>query len=467
MVMSRTEVLKATGPTPGSYIKVKMGAKKDGTLTAAQAYMAYEAGAFPGSPVGAGAGCIFAPYNVPHTQIDGYDVVVNKPQTSAYRAPGATNAAFAAETVLDEIGEKLGIDPLQLRLKNASKEGTRRADGPIFPRIGQEAVVQAALNSEHYQSKLTGKNRGRGVASGFWFNGGGTSTVVASVNPDGTVALLEGSPDIGGTRTSIAMQFAEVLGIPVSDIKPNVGDTDTIGHTDGTGGSRVTFSTGWAAYEAAQDVKKQMIERAAKLWETSIDDVTFDDGVFQSKTDAAKKMAFKELAGKARRVGAPVVGRASVGGKRAGGAFACVIADVEVDRETGKVEILRCTIVQDVGKAIHPAYVEGQLQGGMAQGIGWGLNEEYWYDEQGRMRNASLLDYRMPTCLDLPMIETILVEVPNPGHPYGVRGVGEVPIVPPPAALANAIYHAVGVRITDLPMSPGRVLSALWAKNGK
>lgn len=464
MVMSRTEVLKATGPTPASYIKVKMGATKNGMLTAAQAYMAYEAGAFPGSPVGAGAGCIFTPYNIPNTLIDGYDVVVNKPQTSAYRAPGATNAAFAAETVVDEICEKLHIDPLAFRLKNASKEGTRRADGPVFPRIGQEAVVQAAMNSDHYKSKLTGKHRGRGVASGFWFNGGGSSTVVANVNPDGTVSLLEGSPDIGGTRTSVAMQFAEALGISVEDISPNVGDTDTIGHTDGTGGSRVTFATGWAGYEAALDVKRQLIERAAKLWEIPQEDVTCEDGVFKSKSDPKKTMTFKELAGKARRAGGPVVGRAAVSGKRAGGAFACMIVDVEVDADTGKVDILRCTLVQDVGKAIHPAYVEGQMQGGAAQGIGWGLNEEYWYDADGRLRNASLLDYRMPTCLDLPMIEAIIVEVPNPGHPYGVRGVGEVPIVPPPAALANAIYHAVGVRLTDLPMSPGRVLKALWSK---
>lgn len=466
MVMSRTEVLKATGPTPASYIHVKMGAKKDGILVAAQAYMAYEAGAFPGSPVGAGAGCIFAPYNIEHIQIDGYDVVVNKPQTSAYRAPGATNAAFAAEAVLDEICEQLNMDPLEFRLKNASKEGTRRADGPVFPRIGQEDVVRAAQASDHYQSKLEGQNCGRGVASGFWFNGGGTSTVVASVNPDGTVGLVEGSPDIGGTRTSVAMQFAEVLGIPIEDMKPSVGDTDTIGQTDGTGGSRVTFATGWAAYEAAQDVKQQMIQRAATFWGISAEDVIFEAGVFSSVSDSSKSLTFKELAGKAGRAGGPVIGRAATTGKQAGGAFACVIVDVAVDVDTGKVDILRATIVQDVGKAIYPGYVEGQMQGGVAQGIGWGLNEEYFYDDEGRMRNASLLDYRMPTCLDLPMIEAIIVEVPNPGHPFGVRGVGEVPIVPPPAALANAIYDAVGVRLTDLPMSPNRVLKALWEKEG-
>ena len=466
MVMSRTEVLKATGPTPGSYMKVKMGATNDGKLVAAQAYLAYEAGAYPGSPVGAGAGCIFSPYDIPNVVIDGYDVVVNKPQTSAYRAPGATNGAFAAETVIDEICEILNTDPLEFRLKNSAMEGSRRADGPVFPRIGHDECVKAAMASEHYQSGLEGPNRGRGVASGFWFNGGGTSTVVVSVNADGTVSLVEGSPDIGGTRTSIAMQVAEVLGIPAAQVKPMVVDTDAIGQTDGTGGSRVTFATGWAGYEAAEDAKRQMAARAARLWEISEDDVVFEGGEFKSRSDPEKAISFTELAGKLGATGGPVVGRAAVSGKAAGPAYAVMVVDVEVDPETGKVDILRVTIVQDAGKAIHPAYVEGQMQGGVAQGIGWALNEEYYYNDKGDLVNASLLDYRMPTCLDLPMIETLIVEVPNPGHPYGVRGVGEVPIVPPPAAVANAIYHAVGVRLRDLPMSPGRILKTLFNNNG-
>jgi CO/xanthine dehydrogenase Mo-binding subunit len=260
--MSRTEVLKGTGPTPASYIRVKMGATREGKLVAAEAYMAYEAGAYPGSPVGAGAGCIFAPYNIENTQIDGYDVVVNKPQTSAYRAPGATNAAFASETVIDEICEELDMDPLEFRLANASKEGTRRADGPIYPRIGCEEVIRAAMDHPHTTAPLEGPNRGRGVALGFWFNGGGTSVAIANVNPDGSVTLVEGSPDIGGTRTSIAMHLAEALGIPAEEVTPMVVDTDAIGHTDGTGGSRTTFATGFAAYEAAQDIKRQMVERA-------------------------------------------------------------------------------------------------------------------------------------------------------------------------------------------------------------
>jgi CO/xanthine dehydrogenase Mo-binding subunit len=464
VTMNRADVFEATGPTPGSYIKVKIGVDKSGRMTAAQAYLAYEAGAFPGSPVGAGAMCVFACYDVPNVVIDGYDVVCNKPATSAYRAPGATNAAFAVETIIDEICEKLKIDPLDFRIKNGAKEGTRRADGPVFPRIGMIETSQAAKNSEHYKTPLKGPNRGRGVASGFWFNIGLKSSATASVNADGTVSLVEGSTDIGGTRTSIAMQLAEALGIGAEDVKPVVADTDMVGYTDVTGGSRVTFATGWAAYEAAQDIKRQLIVRAAQIWDVKSESVTYSDGVLSCTSDKSKRMTFKELASKLQATGGFIVGRATVDPTGVGGGFATHIADVEVDPETGKVTVLRYTAVQDVGKAIHPSYVEGQMQGGSVQGIGWALNEEYFYNAKGEMTNASFLDYRMPTSLDLPMIDTIIVEVPNPGHPYGVRGVGEVPIVPPPAALANAIYRAVGVRMHQLPMSPGRVTKQILAK---
>jgi xanthine dehydrogenase molybdenum-binding subunit len=425
--------------------------------------MAYEAGAFPGSPIGAGMMCIFAPYDIPNAVIDGFDVVVNKPKTAAYRAPGATNAAFASETVIDEICEQLRIDPLQFRLKNAAKEGTRRADGPTYPRIGYVETVQAALASDHYQTPLEGPNVGRGVASGFWFNVGFQSSVTINVTGDGEVTLVEGSTDIGGTRTSIAMQAAEVLGLPAEDVHPIVVDTDSVGYTDVTGGSRTTFATGYAAVEAARDVVRQMSERAARLWKVEPQDVSFAAGVFHNAKDPSARLTFKEVAAQLGRTGGPVVGRATVAPRGVGGAFATHIVDLQVDPETGKVTILRYTAVQDAGTAIHPSYVEGQMQGGVVQGIGWALNEEYVYNDTGTMANASFLDYRMPTSLDLPMIDTIIVEVPNPGHPFGVRGVGEVPIVPPPAAIANAIHRAMGVRLRQLPMSPGRVTMELLA----
>jgi CO/xanthine dehydrogenase Mo-binding subunit len=465
VVMSRADVFESTGPTPGSFMRIKIGTDQNGRILAAQAYLAYEAGAFPGSPVGAGAMCVFACYDIPNVLIDGYDVVVNKPATSAYRAPGATNAAFAVETVIDEICEKLKIDPLDFRINNSAKEGSRRADGPVYPRIGMIETVEAAKKHPHYTSPLGGPNRGRGVASGFWFNIGLKSSATASVNADGTVSLVEGSTDIGGTRTSIAMQLAEALGIGAHEVRPVVGDTETVGYTDITGGSRVTFATGWAAYEAAQDIKQQMIARAAQIWGVKPDDVTYDRGVLQCRTDAGKRFTFQELAAQLHATGGTIVGRASVDPPGVGGGFATHIVDVEVDPDTGKTTILRYTAVQDVGKAIHPSYVEGQMQGGAVQGIGWALNEEYIYNDKGVMTNASFLDYRMPTSLDLPMIDTVIVEVANPGHPYGVRGVGEVPIVPPPAALANAIYRAAGVRMRQLPMSPGRVTKAILAKS--
>ncbi len=465
--MSRAEVFEATGPTSGSYMWVKMGATNDGKIVAAEASLAFDAGAFPGSPVTAGAQCMFACYDIEHARVDGYDVVANKPPVAAYRAPGAPIAAFACETVVDELAEKLGMDPLEFRARNASKEGTRRVDGPVFPKIGNTETLEAARDSEHYQKKLEGPNRGRGVASGFWFNIGLQSSAAISVHADGTVALVEGSTDIGGTRASIAMQAAEVLGIPAEDVNPSVGDTDSVGYTFLTGGSRTTFATGWAAYECAQDIKRKMIERAAGIWDVDAADVDLVDGVFQHTSDQELRLSFKELAGQLNRAGGPVSSQVSMDPRGAGGAFATHIVDVEVDPDTGKVTVLDYTAVQDAGKAIHPSYVEGQIQGGVVQGIGWALNEEYRFSADGRMENSSFLDYRMPTSLDLPMIGTVIVEVANPGHPYGVRGVGEVPIVPPMAAVANAIYHAVGVRMNQLPMSPGAVLESLWAKDGE
>jgi CO/xanthine dehydrogenase Mo-binding subunit len=464
VVMNRTEVFTGTGPTCGSWVKLRMGMRRDGRITAAEATLVYEGGAFPGAIVGAGGICIFAPYNIENTRIEMYDVVVNKPKSAAYRAPGAPNSELATESLIDEFAEALGIDPLEIRLKNAAHEGDLQSHGVPHGKIGYAETVAAARDSEHYRSKLTGPNRGRGVASGYWLNAGLTSSCVARVNGDGTVSLIEGSTDIGGTRTSIAMQLAEVLGIPAEDVLPAVGDTESVGITEVTGGSRTTFATGWAAYEAGQSIRKQLIEQAAAIWKVPAEQVRYEDGTASVAGDAAKRMTFKELAAALQAKGTDVGARVTVNPHGVGGAYGTHIADVEVDPETGKVTILRYTAAQDVGKAIHPSYVEGQIQGGVAQGIGWALNEEYFYDASGRMANASYLDYRMPTSLDLPMIETILVEVPNPGHPFGVRGVGEVPIVPPLATIANAIYHAIGLRLRDLPMSPPKVVKALTVK---
>ena len=462
--MSRNEVFEGTGPTAGSYMRVKMGANKEGKITAADVTLIYEAGAFPGSPINPGCQCILGPYDIADGRIEGYDIVLNKPKTAAYRAPGAPAAAFAAETVIDEICEKIGMDPMEFRLINGAKEGTRRITGPRFPRIGCLETFEATKDHDHYNAPFDGPNRGRGVAAGFWFNAGGPSSANASVNSDGTVSLIEGSPDIGGSRVAVAQQLAEVLGITAEDVRPTVGDTDSVGFTSMTGGSGVAFKTGWACYEAALDVRQQIIERAARIWEVPVEDVQYENGAASHKSDPELRLAFKELAASMNATGGPIVGRGNVNPGGVGTTFAVHIVDVEVDPDTGKVEILRYTALQDAGKAVHPSYVEGQMQGGAVQGIGWALNEEYFMDQEGQMANSSFLDYRMPTSLDLPMIDTVIVEVANPGHPFGVRGVGEVPLVPPMAAIANAIYHAVGVRMDKLPMSPGNVLEALWNK---
>ncbi|MXX52716.1 MAG: xanthine dehydrogenase family protein molybdopterin-binding subunit [Dehalococcoidia bacterium] len=459
ILMSRADVFEASGPTCGSWSRVKIGAKNDGTITAAEVELAFEAGAYPGSPVPAGAQCALAAYDIENGTVDGYDVVVNKPKTAAYRAPGAPNAAFAVEQAVDELAQKLGMDPIELRLRNAAKEGTRRVDGPVFGRVGLVETLEAMRDHPHYNAPL-GENQGRGVAVGFWFNIGFHSAVDLAVNGDGTVNLTEGSTDIGGSRASIAMQAAEVLGIPAEDVHPSVVDTDSIGYTFLTGGSRTTFATGWAAYEAAQSVKRQMVERAATIWDVDVDSVQMEKGVISSATDPELSMTFKELAGQLAGTGGGISASESVNPQSFGGTFAGNSVDLEVDPETGKTDVVRFTAVQDVGKAIHPSYVEGQMQGGSVQGIGWALNEEYYMNDDGGMDNSTLLDYRMPTSLDLPMIDTVIVEVANPGHPYGVRGVGEANIVPPTPAIANAIQSATGNRLYDTPKITVAIVAA-------
>ena len=465
LVMERTNIFQASGPAPGGTISVKMGTDKNGKIIAGESVIKLEAGGYPGAAIGAAVQCVFAPYDIPNARIDGYDVVVNKPRSFAYRAPGSPQAAFAAETVADELAKIHGMDPIEFRLLNAAKEGTRRADGVIFPKVGNIEVLEAAKASDHWKAPLgtppKGRVRGRGLASGYWFNIGMKSTVNLQVNSDGTVALIEGSTDIGGTRTSISMQAAEILGIGVENFRPVVGDTETAGYADVTGGSRTTYATGYAAVKAAENLITVLKDRCAILWSIDEKDVDFNDGTFFATKDPELKISFKELAKKIEDTGGPAASSGSVDLESGGGAFGTHIVDVDVDLETGKTDVARYTAIQDAGTAIYPAYVKGQIAGGAVQGIGWALNEEYYMSDDGSMANTSYLDYRIPTSLDLPTIETIIVEVPNPGHPFGVRGVGEVPICPPIAAIGNALHDAVGKRFYDAPMKPGRILNVL------
>jgi CO/xanthine dehydrogenase Mo-binding subunit len=390
-------------------------------------------------------------------------VLVNKPKVAAYRAPGAPQSMHAMECAIDDIARELDMDPIDLRLKNAAVEGSQAPYGPKFPAIGLVACLEAAKAHPNY-TKPRAPGVGRGVAVGFWFNVGMQSSAEVRINEDGTVIVMEGNPDIGGSRASMSLMAAETLGVSYDQVRTYVGDTDSTGFCNVTGGSRTTFATGMAVVRACEDIIAQCRARVASSWGIDEDQVEWRDGkatpVAGINADLTP-MTLAEIAAKAGRMGGPLLGRASLNAQGAGAAFSVNICDLAVDRETGKVDVIGFTAIQDAGKAIHPAYVEGQMQGGAAQGLGWALNEEYLFDADGIMENAGFLDYRVPVASDLPMIDTQIIEVPNPSHPYGVRGVGETPIVAPLAAAANAVRDAIGIRLRELPMSPPRILAAL------
>ena len=463
MVMTREDVFRATGPASGTVNTIKIGCRRDGTIVGMYAKLIYEAGAFPGSPLGAGAMCIFAPYDVEDVLIEGFEVVVNRPRVAAYRAPGAPQSMFAGESVIDELAEIVGMDPIDFRLKNAAGEGTHAAYGPTFGPVGLRECLEAAKAHPNYARPL-GEDEGRGVAAGFWFNGGNQSSAEVHITDSGMVKIVEGSPDIGGSRASMALMAAETLGVPYERMRIRVADTDSTGYCATTGGSRTTFATGLAVIRACEDVIRQLKARAAATWGIEPDQVEWSDGEARPVAGVnveAEPLSLTALARTAARTGGPISGRASLTAQGPGPAFSVNMADVHVDRETGRATVTSFTAIQDAGTAIHPDYVEGQMQGGAAQGIGWALNEEYIYDDNGVLDNPGFLDYRVPVASDLPMIDTEIVEVPNPNHPYGVRGCGETPIVAPLAAVGNAVSHAVGVRMTDLPLSPPKVLEAI------
>jgi CO/xanthine dehydrogenase Mo-binding subunit len=465
IMMSREEVFKSTGPTSGASMTIKIGATRDGKIVAAEGLFKYQGGAFPGSPVINGCLCGFAPYDIAHVRMVGYDVVCNRPKSIAYRAPGSPISAFACESTMDLMAKKLGMDPIEFRLKNTAKVGGQMVGGAKLNHHGFAETLQALKNHPGYNAPL-GKNQGRGIASGYWFNGAGESSATVHVNEDGTVVLATGSPDIGGSRASSAQMAAETLGIPFENVRPIIADTNSIGYTQTTGGSRVTFATGIAVINASKKVIDEMCVRAARVWKIDPSEVIWENGSARpagARAGAFEPLSFKEIAAKRTATGGPISCSASLNAEGQAPGFSVQMCDVEVDPETGYVKILRFVCAQDAGRAIHPSYVEGQMQGGVVQGIGWALNEEYIYDKQGRLDNPGFLDYRIPVASDLPKIETILVEVPNPNHPFGVKGVAEANIVPTMAAVANAIDNAIGRRLTDLPMSPPKVLAAIDA----
>ncbi|MDZ4392281.1 xanthine dehydrogenase family protein molybdopterin-binding subunit [Cypionkella sp.] len=466
LVMSRAEVLRATGPTASASMDVKMGMKADGTITAASVNFRMQGGAFIGSsPVGEALSCALACYTVPAVFHQGYEVLANRPKAAAYRAPGSPMAAFAVESLLDEMCHELGLDPLAVRLKNAAREGAKASYGPTYNRIGLVETLEATMAHANLKVPL-GPNQGRGAAAGFWFNHGGETSVSLAIGEDGTVTVSVGTPDVGGSRASLGMMTAETLGIAYESVRVNIVETGALGVNEPTHGSRATFASGLAAVEAAKQAIAQMCARAAAEWGIDAEAVEWLDGAAVPAGPNAGKfppMSIAEIGAKMGSTGGPISGHHEVTAGGVGASFGAHVVDVEVDPETGRTTVLRYLVVQDAGRAIHPAYVEGQYQGGAVQGIGWALNEEYVYGADGRLQNAVFLDYRIPVASDLPMIDTVIVEVPNPGHPYGVRGVGETGITPPLPALANAIAAATGARLRSLPMSPPKVLAAIKA----
>ena len=468
MVMSRAEVFTSTGPAPGSHIRLKLGATREGRITAVETHMWYESGGFPGGLLACGMFSVTSAYDLENYYIKGYNVISNKPYMRPYRAPLAPNAAQAMETTIDEVCEQIGMDPLEFRLKNAAKKGTKASYGPVFPEIGMVATLEAARAHPHYTAPL-GPNQGRGVASGFWINIGGDATANITIMPDGRASLVTGRPDVGGARAAQAMVLAEELGIDVDQVIPSIGDTDTVGMNGISEGSSTAYASSMAIHEAAGKLIELLRERAAQVWEVDQEKVTWKEGAAHlepGSNGVQEPLTLKDLAANSSRTGGPLGAEAAINARFAAPSFGTHICDVEVDPDTGKVDVVRYTVCQDAGRALHRDYVEGQFQGGAAQGIGWALNEGYIYNDQGVLENAGFLDYRMPVALDLPMIEPVIVEVPNPKHPFGVRGVGENAIVAPIAAVANAIHDATGVRLRQAPMSPPRVLAAVLEQNG-
>jgi CO/xanthine dehydrogenase Mo-binding subunit len=465
MVMSREEVFVASGPTSGSVMEIALGADRSGRITAAQLVLKYQAGAFPGSPVGAGSMAAFACYDIPNVAVTGYDVVSNRAKVAAYRAPGAPMAAFAVESAIDELARTLALDPIDVRITNAIRPGTKAVYGATFREVAFVETLQAIRNHPHYRAPL-GPNQGRGVACGFWFNIGGESSAAVHVDEEGGATVISSNPDIGGSRASMAMMAAEVLGLPYERVRAQVADTATIAFSATTGGSRVTFATGMAVVRAAERVVDDLCRRAAATWDVARDQVQWNQGqaICLDASKPQKPLSLQALASRSARSGGPIGAEVTLNANGAGPGFAVHLCDLEVDPDTGRSTVLRYTAAQDVGRAIHPSYVEGQIQGGVAQGVGWALNEAYLYDERGALLNPGFLDYRMPVASDLPMIEAVLVEsAPNPRHPYGAKGVGEAPIVPPLPAVACAMTHITGQRMNALPLTPMRVLDALDA----
>ena len=469
IVLTRNEVFRCTGPVSGTHSKIKMGCTKDGKITAAEAELIFQTGAYTGSMFFNAPQAMFTRYALDNIKTVSYEVVSNRPKVNAFRAPCVPQIVFGVEHIVDEMARKVGMDPLDFRLKNAMKEGDTTIYGQTFETIGFVETLEAAKACDHWTSPVP-EGQGRGVAAGFWFNRGGDTTGSLTITPDGSVTLMLGTSDVAGSRISMSMMAAEELGVPIDKVRAILADTSAIGNNRVTAGSRTTYSSGMVIVDSARKAIAEMVKRAAEIWDVPADGVVFEDGQCRpssSNVGEFDPLSIAEIAAKTSVSHGAISGHSEMNVTGEGPGFGVHMVDLEVDRETGRVDVKRYTVIEDAGKAIHPLQVEGQYQGGAVQGVGWALNEEYIYNADGRLDNPTFLDYRMPVASDVPMIDTVIVEVPNPNHPYGLRGVGEVPVVPTLAAVGNAIGDAIGIRPLSLPMSPPKLLALMDAAEGK
>ena len=469
MTLTRGEVLRATGPVSGTHSRIKMGCKKDGTIVASEAELIFQTGPYTGSAFVNAPQAMLTRYDIKNVKTVAYEVVSNRPKVSSFRAPCVPQIVFGVEGIVSEMAKKVGMDQLDFRLKNAIAEGHKTIYGETFTRIGFVETLQAAKACDHYKSPVPA-GQGRGIACGFWFNRGGETAGSMNLAPDGTVTITLGTADVAGSRMSMSMMAAEEFGIPVDRVRSVLADTHSLGYNRVTAGSRTTFSSGMIVVDSARKIITELCRRAAKIWDVPEDGVVFEDGHCRPASSNVGKfppLSMKDIASKTTYTMGSISGHSEMNVTGAGPGFAVHIVDVEVDKETGLVAIKRYTIVEDAGKAINPHQVEGQFQGAAVQGIGWALNEEYVFGADGKLQNPGFLDYRMPVASDVPMIDTVIVEVPNPKHPFGLRGVGEVPLTPAMAAIANAIGEVIGIRPKSLPMSPPKVLELIEAARAK
>jgi xanthine dehydrogenase molybdenum-binding subunit len=469
MVMSRAEVLAGgSGPPAAAEVTVEVGAEADGRLKAITGRYLLDTGGIPGTPTTLVMQASAACYQTETLRLEGMDVVTSKPRTEAYRGPGGIQAAFAVEQAVDELSIKLGMDAVAFRQRNAAVTGSLMPAGTPFPSIGLTTILERVSAHSCWQDPLPpGKHpRGRGLALGYWRGTSMTSAAQLTVAGDGRISVSMGTVDISGTRTTMAQVAAEEMGLSIDDVHVTMGDTKSSAYSDAAAGSRVGRTMAAAVVDACRDALGQLKRRAAERLQAPEGDVTYERGVFRAGGGGiAASITLGELMRQTLTDGA-IIGRGVSTKLPFGVEVGAHVVDVEVDPETGQVTVLRYTAFQDVGRALNPTAVEGQMQGSVVQGLGWALTEAIDYDADGRVRNASLLDFRLPTALDVPPIECVIIETPVPGVPYGLRGVGEMPIVPVAGAVANAIRRAIGVRVTAMPMTPERVLAAIKTKVG-